>query len=802
MTRVIGWVAQRVGARALLVVALLLLSMASIAGMVASRVRSLDNTLLISMSAAGTLLAWVIARSRLRERLALPIIGLAGVLIIVVQVGNMETHGAQLIKALYNLDLAVRGNWRDINDALKLVFTALNSLGSDLYTLANRALEWLGSIARQKALFDPVATAMVWSGVFWAVAAWAAWGIRRKSQALGALLPSLALLLAICAYTGVDNLVILVWPFFSLLILIALVGHAAREADWESRRVDYSEDIRFDLTLVVTPIAVVLVAVAWFVPSISLDQIAGAVRQALSEPSQQAQPMSNSLGLAPRPAPTVVLPQLRAPGLPRSHLIGSGPDLSRRQVMSISTGDLPPEPQYGGLTTRSAPRYYWRSTVYDHYIGSGWSTSEIVLNQYAAGTIAITYTVSAQCSVRQRVQAIGDLGGLVFTAGALVAADRDYGIAWRSTGDAFSAPLKQFAETYTADSIVSTASVDKLRTVTADYPELTKQRYLQLPEDTPQRIYTLARNLTATEPTPYDRATAIESYLRTYSYTLNLPPPPVGHDVADTFLFELKRGYCDYFATAMVVLARASGLPARMVVGYATGAYDPYNARYVVTEADAHSWPEVYFNDYGWVEFEPTSGLTAITRPGVTQDTPVTPRTFVPLQPQREWIDYLDQVVVLLVLGAIVLSLPTWLVLDWWVVSRMTPDQAIRRLYERLSSHSRRLLLNPCPGDTPLEFADKLKRRIDQITAMGATPKAFRVQVIAADAARDAGYLCELNTRILYGRYKPTALDRSVAWRRWQRANLRLWLLWFVQSHQRARTIYRKLAYSARVPGV
>jgi transglutaminase-like putative cysteine protease len=81
-------------------------------------------------------------------------------------------------------------------------------------------------------------------------------------------------------------------------------------------------------------------------------------------------------------------------------------------------------------------------------------------------------------------------------------------------------------------------------------------------------VLALARDLTATEPTPFDRARAIEAYLRTYPYTLDLPSPKLDRDVVDYFLFDLRQGYCDYYATSMVVLARAAGLPARLAVGY------------------------------------------------------------------------------------------------------------------------------------------------------------------------------------------------------------------------------------------
>ena len=141
-----------------------------------------------------------------------------------------------------------------------------------------------------------------------------------------------------------------------------------------------------------------------------------------------------------------------------------------------------------------------------------------------------------------------------------------------------------------------------------------RQRYLALPPGVPDRVRALAIELTAPERTPYDRARAIESYLRTFPYTLDVPRPPVGRDVVDYFLFDLKKGYCDYYASSMVVLARAAGIPARLVIGYANGTYNLNSKRFVVTEADAHSWVEVYFPGIGWVTFEPTSGRPPLNR--------------------------------------------------------------------------------------------------------------------------------------------------------------------------------------------
>ena len=115
--------------------------------------------------------------------------------------------------------------------------------------------------------------------------------------------------------------------------------------------------------------------------------------------------------------------------------------------------------------------------------------------------------------------------------------------------------------------------------------------------------------------TPFAQATAIEAYLRQFPYDLDAPAPPeTVTDVADFFLFDLQRGYCDYYATAFVVLARAIGLPARFATGFAPGNWSLTAQAWTVTEAEAHSWPEVYFPDRGWIPFEPTAGRPTCPR--------------------------------------------------------------------------------------------------------------------------------------------------------------------------------------------
>jgi transglutaminase-like putative cysteine protease len=139
-------------------------------------------------------------------------------------------------------------------------------------------------------------------------------------------------------------------------------------------------------------------------------------------------------------------------------------------------------------------------------------------------------------------------------------------------------------------------------------PEITK-RYLQLPDNISGRVKHLARTLAAPHDNTFDKIQAITDHLRReYPYNFFPPPHPAGAEVVDTFLFEDREGVCEQYATALVVLARTLGIPARLVAGYGAGDYNPITGYYEVRLSHAHSWVEIYFSEYGWVPFDPTPG--------------------------------------------------------------------------------------------------------------------------------------------------------------------------------------------------
>ena len=163
-------------------------------------------------------------------------------------------------------------------------------------------------------------------------------------------------------------------------------------------------------------------------------------------------------------------------------------------------------------------------------------------------------------------------------------------------------------QAYQLTSSVSLATPAQLSQAGEDYPTWALVKYTQLPSDFPPRVRELAERLTAGVSTPYGKAKAIESHLRTMNYEKEIEPPPFNADGVEHFLFTLGEGYSEYFSSAMTVMLRSQGVPARMVTGYTTGNKVSGEDIYIVTDSHSHGWVEVFFPRYGWIPFEPTPG--------------------------------------------------------------------------------------------------------------------------------------------------------------------------------------------------
>lgn len=173
------------------------------------------------------------------------------------------------------------------------------------------------------------------------------------------------------------------------------------------------------------------------------------------------------------------------------------------------------------------------------------------------------------------------------------------------------------------------------------------ENFLQLPSSLPERVKNLANELTDGLASPIEKVKAIEDHLKTlgnYRYSkIDAQHTPENRDYVDYFLFDTKVGYCDNFSTAMVILLRAAGLPARWAKGftggYQTGTKDDKKV-YTILNSNAHSWPEVYFSGFGWLPFEPTPAfLNPATAEQEVRETTSTSLTSDAAEQSREAVD-------------------------------------------------------------------------------------------------------------------------------------------------------------------
>jgi hypothetical protein len=171
---------------------------------------------------------------------------------------------------------------------------------------------------------------------------------------------------------------------------------------------------------------------------------------------------------------------------------------------------------------------------------------------------------------------------------------------------------------YSVISDIPETTPELLRRSSSGWNERTLTRYTQLPADLPARDAALAHRITDPQTTTYDKVMAVEVWLQQHTeYNLDIPRDPPGVDAVDYFLFERRQGFCEHIASAMTLLLRSVGIPARFVTGFGPGGRNPFTGYYDVRESDAHAWVEVLYPGIGWVPYDPTFGVPP-ANPGVS----------------------------------------------------------------------------------------------------------------------------------------------------------------------------------------
>jgi transglutaminase-like putative cysteine protease len=256
----------------------------------------------------------------------------------------------------------------------------------------------------------------------------------------------------------------------------------------------------------------------------------------------------------------------------------------------------------------------WRGITLNDFDGRTWTDSheKFIVPHLLDGSFALWQpSDSAETSPRARrihyhvlMEPVGS--SVFFLAPDASRLQGDYRMVGMDRGDAvFNMDAEHPVSSYEATSVLTDFAPSDLRQAESSYPPEILRNYLQLPP-LDARIPRLAETVTARAHNNYDKAVAIELYLRNnYGYTLQLPRV-MPHDPLANFLFNRKRGHCEYFASSMAVMLRSLRIPSRVVNGFRTGEFNDLTSQYVVRGSNAHSWVEAYFPGYGWIDFDPT----------------------------------------------------------------------------------------------------------------------------------------------------------------------------------------------------
>ena len=678
-------------------------------------IRGTSVEVLRAMLVFGILTGWLLGRTSIKFWQAL-LIGLAGGFILsLVHIGGIDSSIWGLIKASagYVIRLIIEGASAD-KSAMALQLLVIQTRTGEM--ISNLSF-WLNDFLTGFSVYNQVSTLLSWGYLLFLFSAWFGWITRRKSEPLWGIIPAGTMLAILMTYT-LERRVLLVLLLGAGLILIGLMNHDVNQRHWKELKIRGAANARERVILAVIGFSVYTMVFAGLMPSIRIRAISDPFERLIygSEETGEGDVSGTGSAIDVGVFRSDLYAIERFAGLPRQKLIGSGPELAKRVVMIVQF----PTTAFVETELPNAARY-WRSYSYDRYTGTGWNASPTVEVEYKPGQEIIPLLSDHFEIITQEVRLSNAVRGTLFSAGSPVTVDQQVLVSWRTlleedqnggqsttqVEDLFAATIEHIV--YQVRSQVSTANDEELRLASEEIPEWISSRYLALPESVPERVLTLAEEIVANQPTRYDQAKAIETFLRSYPYTLDLPAPPADRDVADYFLFDLQTGYCDYYATSMAVLARAIGLPARAVVGYVGGQYDEETNRYLVTEADAHTWVEIYFGDFGWIPFEPTAARALIDDEELTLPLPpeleqLPEAIEEPMESKFPWRQIGTGTVFLLIVG-----LWFWNRADLARLQHMDASSMVLVIYQRLYKHSRWMGLGHQKSDTLFEYNRRIK---------------------------------------------------------------------------------------------
>ncbi len=439
----------------------------------------------------------------------------------------------------------------------------------------------------------------------------AAWAIYRWHNAWLAIVPGGIVLLANISFqNGQPSGAFFVF-LFGAVLLVARLHLQKSQSKWKRDGVEYPEFISVSSVQLTFALTVLLLAAAWLVPLGSQAKAFEGAFNAVKAPFNGQ-------------SETLVRLFHNVDSRKGARLHSFGDTLPIQGNVKLGTRDL--------FEVKSPEAGLLRATSYDTYTGAGWKTGDRKSTRVNARDLAVDglqgdYKARTISTLKVKVL---DAESTLLTPGTPLAANIDTTVDGPSN---FASDIERMrsrrgletGDTYNTFGSVSTATAVQLGGASTTYPAWVTDRYLQLPKSLPQRVRDEAARVVAAQgaTTEYARTRAIEEYLRGFPYNLLVESAPAGRDTVDYFLFDLKAGYFDYQSSAMTVLLRSLGIPARVAVGYALDPGTGNETTYTIKKDAAYSWVEVFFPEYGWINFNPTQDRPEGGAGGLGATTPI-----------------------------------------------------------------------------------------------------------------------------------------------------------------------------------
>ena len=475
-------------------------------------------------------------------------------------------------------------------------------------SIVNRTGITLGYLFNNEPIKDPILFISFLIIVVWITAFLGGFSMTRSGKPWTALILSAITIIASEFYYNQNkDLYSFFFTIFALFV-ISLVNFMNSSKKWQSvgTLVEFETELNIGKTAIIA--SFILVFLAWNISGIVAAFQTGDIQQ------QQLVGFFENV----RKQLTKITAPLQGPLLIHTEFygdsigLGTGAILGDSLVFQIDVDQSRPQ----------GTRYYWRARTYDTYENNLWKstiTNEIPLS---AESEAISYGDISRFSKRIFKFKTEVNLGLLYTPIYPTNISRE------ATAIASSNPLNTIdlsaltlepsifaGESYSITANISTPSIMDMKEASTNYPEWILDNYLQLPDDFSSRITELAMQITENEETTYEKVQAVTFFLRNnIVYKEQIPLAPEDADPIEWFLFDLKEGFCNYYATAEVLMLRSIGIPARIVYGYAQGIGDEEGKSFRVLRKQSHAWVEVFFPGLGWVEFEPTSAQPVISR--------------------------------------------------------------------------------------------------------------------------------------------------------------------------------------------